>query len=386
MPIPPTDVRSGILNRRTQEAMQAFAGCLLLPVRPRVNPDSVAAPLAQEALAREYRSRLATHSIAVVLGPRSGGIFTIRFENEADLAAFLTRNPDSRSTLMTAHGGRPFVWHRAEVGHRFPLCLPHLSVLMTGNVVVLDRGDMRRTDAFLHRATPTRVNLEDLNWGDDPDGTIAAWLASLRHGAFFRRGGRGQPIPNARAWQAYLAARLKPTTAYDSRERQFYTQVETGAWQPVPDYQVRDALHRLVLAAPVGNPEAKSLITNAWLARQCVRLKASLAAHLPRVEARLRAFLEQHLVKAPGANVTSAELIAAFTTQARQTGQPRLSPKRFKVLIGRILREEPWLVCYSKSLRRPGGEQNGWRGVRLKAENMPATPPVGADGADGAKI
>jgi hypothetical protein len=107
---------------------------------------------------------------------------------------------------------------------------------------------------------------------------------------------------------------------------------------------------------------------------------------LPRVEARLRAFLEQHLVKAPGANVTSAELIEAFTTQARQTGQPRLSPKRFKVLVGRILREEPWLVCYSKSLRRPGGEQNGWRGVRLKAGNMPATPPAGADGADGAKI
>ena len=98
-----------LLDHTARSLVHAFAGCLLVPVRPRVNPDSVAAPLAQEALAREYRAKLATHSIAVVLGPRSGGIFTIRFENEADLAAFLTRNPDSCSTLITSHGDRPFM-------------------------------------------------------------------------------------------------------------------------------------------------------------------------------------------------------------------------------------------------------------------------------------
>lgn len=233
------------------------------------------------------------------------------------VAACLERNPASRHTLITEHADGAVIWHKAAAANRLPLDLRGCTVQMTGNVMVFERDDVRRADAFLHRATPTCVNMEDVDWGDDPDGTIPAWLARLAHGAFFRRGGRGQQLPNARAWGAYLAARLKPTTAYDTRDRQFYADVNAGGWQPVTDHQVRDELRRLVLAAPVGHAESKSRITDEWLARVCVRLKSSLEAQVPLVEARLRVFLEQRVVKGePGANVTNGELAEAFATHA----------------------------------------------------------------------
>jgi hypothetical protein len=153
----------------------------------------------------------------------------------------------------------------------------------------------------------------------------------------------------------------------------------------VTDYQMRDELRRLVAAAPVGNAESKSRITDEWLARLGARLKSSLATQLPLVEGRLRVFLEQRLVKEPGANVTSAELIMAFSKHCRQTSQPLLSANNAKVMLGRILRSEPWLVGYSKSIRRPAGDQNGWRGVRLRDQSIPPKTSDGAAGALGAE-
>lgn len=202
----------------------------------------------------------------------------------------------------------------------------------------------------------------------------------------FRQGGRGQKIPNHRAWRDYLAARLKSTTVFDTRERQFYRKADGEDWLVVNDDQMRDALRQLVVTAPVDTAASKSRITDEWLSRLVSRLKTSLAMHLPVVETRMHAFVDQHLVKSPGSNVTNAELTMAFEAHCQRTGQPALSSKKFKVLAGRVLRGKAWLCCYSKSLRRPGGDQNGWRGVRLKDESMMSKTTGGAHGADGAEI
>jgi hypothetical protein len=257
---------------------------------------------------------------------------------------------------------------------------------MQGAILVLSRGALERTDLILNPATPQVMNPESLDWGSDPDGLIDSWLTRLSHGDFFRRNAQGQAIPNRRAWHHYLTRRLRTHLAYDPAEGQFFEPTSAGDWLPVPEDELRLRLLELITLASVDAPEAKARLSDEWLGQVCRRLKSSLEAQVPLVEARLRVFLEQCLVKEPGANVTNAELTVAFTTHAQQTGQPLLSPKRFKILIGRILRGEPWSVCYSKSISRPGGQQNGWRGVRLKEGSIPATSLAGADGADGAKI
>lgn len=381
----PLVAKPGLLDHAARSVVHAFDGYPLVPIPPGVDPNTVHPPLVDEAVTPAFQSRLATQNIAVALGQRDG-LLAVRFEHEAPMEEFLGRNPSCRASLITMHGGRPVVWLRARTAHLVSLLLPDFSVLMQGAIVVLSRGGLERTDLILNQAAPQVVNPESLDWGSDADGLIDSWLTRLSHGDFFRRNALGQAIPNRRAWCHYLTARLRTHLAYDPAEGQFFEPTEAGDWRPVLEDQLRLRLRGLITMTPVDAPEAKARLSDEWLGQVCCKLKASLEAHLPLVEGRLRVFLEQRLVKQPGANVTNAELTVAFTTHAQQTGQLLLSPKRFKILVGRILRGEPWTLCYSKSLRRPGGQQNGWRGVRLKAANTTNPTLGGADGADGAKI
>ena len=380
----PLTAGTGFLDHAARSLVQAFQGCLLLPVRPGVAPDSVPLPLATETNSAANVSQFATNSIAVVLGNRCRGLLALRFEGEAALNAFLKRNPVSRSTLITAHSGQLIIWHRTEVAHRTNLQIPGLTVLMRGNVLIHDRAALQCRDALLNISEISAVELSALEWGPDPDGIIAAWLAVLTHGEFFRRGGRGQMIPNTHGWRSYLAARLKPTAAYETRSRQFYHFSTGDDWQALTDAQMRDELHRLVRAAPVGSAEARARVTDEWLSLLCRRLRSSLATQLPAIGDRLCVYLQQHLVVEPGANVTNGELFEDFDAHCKETGQPSLSPMKFKVLIGQVLRGESWRVGYSKSITRPGGQQNGWRGVRLRDQRESSWDTHGADGADGA--
>ncbi len=376
----PLVAKPGLLDHAVANLMHYLPDCVLVSIPSGMNPDHVSVSLIDEAGTPAFQSRLAINNVAVALGPRSEGLLAITFADRVALTDFLERNPSSRETLVTEHAGGTIVWHKANTPYRVPLQLPDCTIHMNGNVLVFNRADVRRADVFLHPAPPTRVSLPEVNWGTDPRGQLAVWLARLRHGEFCRRTGRGQLIPLTQTWRAYLTAKLKPTTLFDTREQQFYSKVNVGDWQPVADERMCDELRRLVQAAPIGTTEFRSRVTDEWLVRLCSRLKSSLATHLPLAEAALRVFLEQHLIKEPGANVTSTELVLAFEAYCCQTEQPALSPKQFRVLVGRILRGEPWLVCRSKSILRPRGEQNGWRGVRLKHASMTHTALGGADG------
>ncbi len=383
-PIPITDrliSNPGQFDPALANLLHYFRNGVLLPVG--ANPDMEPAPLATEWDSPGYQSRLVTNNIAVVLGARSDKLLGIQFADRTHLGEFLMRNPDCRRTLITVHAAGPVVWQQAATNFGAPIDLPGLRVRMTGHLLIYDRTALPGRDFFLNLATITTIDLAAINWGPDPDGRIAAWHAHLAQGEFFRRGGRGQMIPNAQAWRAYLAARLKSRFCYESRERQFYRRVNGNAWQPVPDEQMRDEIRRLTAAAPVGTAEAKSRLTDEFLGRLGSRLKSSLATQLQFAEDRVRAFAEDCLVKGAGANVTNAELAAAFTEYCRQTGQPPLSAKKFRILIGRLLRGERWCRCYSKSVKRPGGDQNGWRGVQLRSGEA-SIPPATNDGADGA--
>lgn len=376
---------SGLLDQPALDVVHAFTNCVLAPVPIGVDPNTVQPPLVDESVSPAFQSRLATQNIAVALGQQDG-LLAVRFEHEPAMEAFLARNPSCRASLITMHDGRPVVWLRAQTAHQVSLRLPNLSVQMQGAILVLSRGGLQLTDLILHQAAPLMVNLESLHWGRDHDGLIDSWLTRLSHGDFFRRNSRGEAIPNRRAWCHYLTSRLRTHLAYDPGEGSFFEPSSAGEWLPVPEDELRLRLRESIAMTPVAAPEAKARLTDEWLGQVCRRLKSSLEARLPLVEGRLRVFVDQVLVKEPGENVTNAELTVAFTTHAQQTGQPLLSPKRFKVLVGRILRGEPWSVCYSKSISRPGGEQNGWRGVCLKAANTANPTLGGADGADGAKI
>jgi hypothetical protein len=289
----------GLLDIVIRNLRAIFPGSLLIPVPRGVDPRDVPLPLLTEVDTPAFQSRLATHNIAVALGQRDG-LLAIRFEHEAAMEEFFTRNPSCRASLITMHCGRPAVWLRARSAHQVSLLLPDLSVLMQGAVLVLSRGGLERTDLILNQASPQVVNLEFINWGPDADGLIDSWLTRLSHGDFFRRNSRGQAIPNRRAWCHYLTRRLRTHLAYDPDEGQFFEPTEAGDWLPVPEDELRLRLRELIAMAPVDAPEAKARLSDEWLGQVCRRLKSSLEAQVPLVEARLRVFLEQCLVKEPG--------------------------------------------------------------------------------------
>jgi hypothetical protein len=366
MPFPPTTIRPGILDRHTRDVVQAFAGCLLLPVRCGVDPDDVAPPLATEAASDAYRGLLGTNSIAAVLGPRSGGLFAIRFDDEDDLATFLTCNPDSRSTLITSHGGRPFVWHRAKVGHRVSLCLPHLTVQMTGNAVVLDRGSLGRKDLILHSATPSTVSPQSIDWGPDPTGIIAVWLTTLDHGELFRRAKHGGLLPNRAVWGNYLVRRARPHLVYEALEHRFYARTEANDWHPFAEEAIRSRLRELIVTAPTGTATAKTKLSDAWLDRLVRRLRSLLPAGPIIIHARLRSFARDCLKVERGTDITVGELYGAFIAWCRENELSVIPEEIFQKHIGAVLRVDPWFRPKSKSIVREPGCQNGFRSLALR--------------------
>ena len=374
-----------LLDQTAQTMLQAFKGCRLIPVAIGLDPNDAPVPLATEIQSPAFRSRLAVQNVAVLLG-QSDGLLAVCLDNEAAMEQLMVNNPAIRGTLTTEHNGQPVVWLRASVAHRALLHLPGITVQMRGGILLVDRTRLARTDRIVSQGAPMMINPETLNFGPDPGGRVDLWLTRLSHGEFFRRNLRGQVIPNRRAWFNYLIRRLRPGLAFELGERQFYERGIEDTWRPVSEEQLRPRLRELIVMASVEAPEAKARLSDEWLSKMCRGLKSSLAVHLPMVETRLRGFAAEFLAKRPGVSMTNAELTAAFTAHCRQAGQPPLSPMKFKVLIGRVLRGEPWGLCYSKSIQRTGGQQNGWRGLMLKHAIMTPSGDGGADGADGVAI
>lgn len=379
----PLTTRPVALDHAVGNLVAAFDICSLVPVPAGTKPGDVPTATVTETDSPNYLRRLVSNNVAVTLGGHSG-LVAIKFSTRLGRDEFLAQNAGCHTTLITNHVDGAIIWLRATTAFRAPLVLPQLSIQMTGNLMVYDRSTLQCRDEFLNFAEIQTVDLSAINWGPDSDSKIAAWGAILAHGEFFRRGGRGQKIANAATWRAYFAARLKSTTCYESQERRFYSRIGGSDWHSMPIGLLRDKLRALVNTAPVGMPEAKSRITDEWLNRQCERLKASLATQLQVIEDRLRFYMEQRLIEEPGANLTNAELFADFDAHCIQTGQPSLSPTKFRLLVGRMLRREPWRVGYSKSIPRPSGQQNGWRGLRIKSRTYTAMTTHGAVGALGA--
>lgn len=373
----PLVVKPGLLDHAASQTVRAFAGCLLLPVRPGVDPESVPAPLAPEVTSDAYWSRLATDSLAVALGSRSGGLFAIRFDSEAELQAFLARNPESRSTLMTKHGGHPIVWHRAETPHRASLSLSGLTVEMSGNVLVLDRCGLQRTDTILNGAIPSMVNVETLDWGTSGQATVDVWLTTLLEDDLFRPGVRGGLVANRAVWRSYLVRRLRPCLAYEAMERRFYTRTTTDDWHPVAEDSIRPWLRELVMTTPVGTPTAKTAITDAWLDRLVRWLKSLLPAGPLILHARLKAFARDCLKVERGSDVTVGELYEAFVTWCRDNELLAMPKEVFQKNISPVLRVEPWFRARSQSVIRATGCQNGFRSLALRRAVAVSSPMRG---------
>ena len=114
-----------------------------------------------------------------------------------------------------------------------------MTVLMTGCVLVLDRGGLRCFDSIVHSASPTVANLEVLDWGPAPTGAVDVWLTAVLNGELFRPGLHGGLIANRAVWRSYLVRRLRPRLVYERLERRFYTRNETNDWQPVAENAIR---------------------------------------------------------------------------------------------------------------------------------------------------
>lgn len=373
----PLAAKPGLLDHAARNVVHAFTNCLLIPVPPGVDPDSVPAPLAPEVASDAYWSRLATDSLAVVLGCRSCGLLAIRFAGEAELQAFLQRNPESRSTLTTKHGGHPIVWHRAEVPHHALLELPGLTVQMTGNLLVLDRCGLGRTDSIVNSAAPNMENVETMDWGTSDQATVDVWLTTVLEGDLFRPGVRGGLVANRSVWRSYLVRRLRSYLAYEALERRFYIRTQADDWHPVAEDSIRPWLRELVMTAPVGTPTAKAAITDAWLDRLERRLKSLLPAGPLVLHARLKAFARDCLKVERGSDVTVGELYEAFVAWCRDNELLAMPKEVFQKNIPAVLRVEPWFRARSQSVVRETGCQNGFRSLALRRSVVVSSPMRG---------
>lgn len=270
--MPRINLGKGLFDQFTRKVLTSFRDCLLFPVPVGVEPQVVEPPQITEVNTPAFQSRLATQNIAVALG-LGDGLFAIQFDGEAVMAGFLARNLAIRATLATMHGGQPVVWLRARTGHRVPLCLPSMNVLMRGHLLVVNRGGLERSDFILNQAAPLMVNPESLHWGSDSDGRIDSWLTRLNQGDFFRRNNQGRVFPNRRAWRHYLTRRLRPCFAYEPNEGHFFERIEARDWRPVEEEQLRLRLQDLIAMAPVDAPEAKARLSDEWLGQIVPRAK-----------------------------------------------------------------------------------------------------------------
>ena len=371
-PIPITDrliSNPDVLDHALANLLEVFADYSLVPIPPGVSAGQVPVPSPAEASSSGYRSRRVVSNIAVLLGARSGGLLAIQFQQEAELAAFLERNPGSQHTLITEHAEGAIIWHQADTTHRLPLEGPGFRVRMSGLVQVFERNAVRRVDAFIHHAPPTRVDLEKLHWGMAEDGRLDVWLTRLRHGEFFGRTKRGRPVPRMNVWSQLLARQLRTRLAYEKREHEFYEATADGEWQILGDAELRARLREQIAAAPVAPAPLKALLTDEHLACLIRRLQTSLATRLPLAEARLRSFALEHLISERGASVTTAEIYMALVEDQR--GRPLIPTTTFRRMIGRVLAEEPWRRSKSNSIPRESGQQHGYRGLRLRRLLLP---------------
>src|SRR5436190_9950237 len=74
---------AGVFDHATANLLSAFPDCLLIPVADvsKLDAQLHQLPLATEVQSAAFKTKLAAAShIAVVLGPRSNGLFVIRFQ------------------------------------------------------------------------------------------------------------------------------------------------------------------------------------------------------------------------------------------------------------------------------------------------------------------
>ena len=378
-----TTITTGLMDPKTRSVLQAFTGCVLTPVRPGLNPDSVPVPLAEEAASNSYRARLAVDSVAVVLGGRSDGLFAMEFDNEAEFQTFLARNPDSRETLITSHRGRPVVWHRTKVAHSISLPGPGLRVEFSGSRMVLNRIGLDQEDVILNHATPTRMSPESIHWPDRFRGAVDLWLTRLRYGDLFRHTSGGHRVPRSMAWLYLLTRRLRRTAAYENREQQFFRRVAKDQWVALSEAQFVDLLHQEAMANLTHEATAQPLLTEEFLRGLLRWLRVSLADRLPIARAQLRTFARRQLDVEPGSSATTAEIYDRYLCDCQERNVPSLASTTFRRCIGHVLAEAPWFRSRSNSIPRASGHQHGFRGLRLRSALTGTTPDCAVNGTPG---
>ncbi|MBP7826894.1 MAG: hypothetical protein KA236_10130 [Verrucomicrobia bacterium] len=356
----------GVLDHVLANLGNIFDRRQLVAVPRGVSPDAATAPLLTESNSPEYLRRLATSSIAVSLGGHPG-LTAIQFKDRPGLDAFLARNPACAESLVTAHDGALIIWIRAVTAHRAPLDLPQLHVQMAGKIMVFDRQALQSRDEFLNLAGIQTVDLYSLDWGQDADGPVAAWLTTLTHGQFVRRTPRGRIVPKRDAWLDFLRRRLKATTAFDRATGRFWQRPNGDTWQPRDAQQLTGEIRQLVISAPIPGVLAHTWCDDEWLAGMLRCLRRVLVSEVPFAVDLLRTFVREALILAPGQDVTVAELNAAFLRYCRERTLPLIAQGVFQKLIPKVLSESPWGRAKSKSVRRESGAQNGFRGIALRS-------------------
>lgn len=362
----PLKATHGLLDYAAANLLAAFKGCLLTPIPSDTDPDHIPVPFLTETSKPEFNAKLTTQSVAVSLGPRSSGLIGIKVAGIAGLSEFLARNVSCEETLITDHDGGAIIWLHATTAHRAPLDLPNLQLRMTGNLLVFDRQALRCRDEFLNINEIKAADLLSLDWGPDPDGRVAAWLATLSHGDFVRRPQRGRIHPRRDPWRDYLLRRLKPTTAFDRATGGFWRRLNGEVWQPLNEQQLIGEIRQQVVSAPVPGAQAHSWCNDEWLAGMLRYLRRALVGEVPFAVNHLRAFARGALVLSPGRDVTVRELYAAFSRFCRERQFPLMSPAAFQKQIPKVLNEPPWGRAKSKSVQRASRSQNGFRGLVLR--------------------
>ena len=311
--------------------------------------------------------------LAISFGRASGNLIGLCFTKREALRTFLDANPGLR-TLQCQTPAGPLLCLRATDTCPPSEIFPGLAILAAGDFLVLwQGGPVPKLCRIIDRLPVQSVPFWELVW-PDPDGR--AWLLMLKlkvhHGqpVIPKPKGNGFKL-NEAFWAHFLMMRYE--VVYDPERKRFLRRdANQEEWEAQSEEEV---LHMILgeLEWVATFPEGVTArpfcdLPNATRILQTLRVVA--ARRLLLGEEVLCEFARQQLELCDAATVTVRELHQASLEFCRARGHQEYPLSVLQKRIRVVLKSVYPAISKSKSVRREGKCQNGFRGLRLKGSEQ----------------
>ena len=294
----------------------------------------------------------------------------ITFHSVAALQAWQRVNRALEATLTTylPDGSHMFVWLLVPPQERPPdVDSPVASWHGSKRNIEVSRPK-GPSHVVMCALPPRRIAFSELNWSFSPQLHFAFNYGGLLlgHGPPTLDDGNGCARLNAEFWAAVAIQELG--LRYDHRSGSYLVKHPDGLGErSVAPERVEAMVERLLLAQSLAPCCGK--LTTLYGPRQLREIRERImisgatdpgAGHLS-----VEQYVRRALTSAPGAAVTSCDVREDYQRLCRDMNATVLPEKTFYQLLKQAVREIHG-IGKSASIRRPDGQKNGYRGLRIK--------------------